>query len=250
MMTEKMFLSHIDDLALSGAKRGFSTSKFLTSAQLEMIKLRYQNRKDIFFTYFGGFENAERQIAIFSNEEYSKQNYKHKLPITALKLDHRVQDILTHRDVLGSVLALGIERDTIGDILIQAGQAYLVCLSVVSNYIMDNLQTAGKVGLAISEVQIDSLPEREEKYEIIQGTVPSLRLDAIVAFAFHLSRENAQQHIATGLVQLCHVQCTQPAKTVAEGSIISVRGHGRVRLIELGQLSKKGRQRVVMGRFI
>ena len=249
-MTEKMFLSHIDDLALAVAKRGFSTSKFLTSAQLEMIKLRYQNRKDVFFAHFGGFENAERQIAVFSNEEYCEENRKHTLPITALKLTYRVQDTISHRDVLGAVLALGIERDTIGDIIIQSGQVYLVCLSVVAEYISDNLQSVGRVGITISEVQTESLPKREEKYEIIQGTVSSMRLDGVVAFAFHLSREKAQQHIATGLVQLCHVQCTQPAKTVEEGSIISVRGHGRVRLIELGQLSKKGRQRITVGRYI
>jgi len=247
-MTDKMFLPHIDDLAATGAKRGYSASKFLTAAQVELVCARYQNRKDVLFSTCGGFENAERQIAIFRRD--GEENFSHGSPIAALKLTYRRQDTLSHRDVLGAVLALGIERDTIGDILVQNGCAYLVCLSTMAGYIMENLQTAGRVGLTVSEMAVEDLPPREEKYEETSGTVSSLRLDSLVAFAFRLSREGAQEAIAAGLVQLRHQTCTQSTKTVEEGSVISLRGSGRVRLLEVGGLSGKGRQRIVVGRYL
>ena len=247
-MNDKMFLSHIDDLAEAAGKSGVSHSKFLTLAELEQVRQRYNKRKDVTLLTDGGTENAERSIAIFINPDWGK--YVRESVISALELAHRPQDTLSHRDVLGAALALGIERDVLGDILIEPSRAILICLSRTVSFIIENLKTAGKVGLTVSQIPLDSLPKLPENYERVSGTVASLRLDAVMAFAFRLSRESAQEKIIAGQVQLAHQICLQPTKTVSLNSVISLRGSGRLRLIEIGGLSQKGRQRIVIGRYV
>ena len=247
-MMDKMFLSHMDDLAEAAQKHGVSHSKFLTAAELEQVRQRYGNRQDVTLLTDGGFENAERCVAVFLNPDWGE--FSRDSVISALELSHRPQDELFHRDVLGAALALGIEREVLGDILIEPSRAILICLTRTVSFIMDNLKTAGKVGLTISEIPLDFLPALPENLERISGTVASLRLDAVLALAFRLSRELAQEKIAAGQVQLSHQVCLQPAKTVSLNDVISLRGSGRVRLLEIGGLSQKGRQRIVLGRYV
>jgi len=247
-MMDKMFLSHMDDLAETAQRQGVSHSKFLTLADLEQVRQRYSRRRDVTLLTDGGFENAERRVAVFLNPEWGE--FKRETVISAIELAHRPQDTLSHRDVLGAALALGIEREILGDILIEPTRAVLICLSGITSFITENMKTAGRVGLTVSEIPLDSLPDLPENYERVSGTVASLRLDAVMAFAFRISRELAQEKIAAGQVQLSHQVCLQPAKTVSLNSVISLRGSGRVRLLEIGGLSQKGRQRIVIGKYI
>ena len=241
-MNDKMFLSHMDDLAQKAQKSGAAHSKFLTPAELEQLRRSYGNRRDVNFLTDGGFENAERCIAVFLNPEWGE--YIRESVISALELSHRPQDELSHRDVLGAALALGIERDVLGDILIEPSRAVLICLSRTAQFIKENLKTAGRAGLTVSEIPIGSLPMLPENFTCVSGTVASLRLDAVLAFAFHISREQAQKKIAAGLVQLSHQVCLEPTKMVSPGSVISLRGGGRARLAEVGDMSPKGRYRI------
>ncbi|MGI6538233.1 MAG: RNA-binding protein [Caldicoprobacterales bacterium] len=243
-----MFFNYIDGLAQKAQKTGIAHSKFLTAAELEQVRQRYNSRRDVELITDGGFVNAERRIAVFINPEFG--TYDRESVISALELTYRRQDSLTHRTILGAVLALGIEREVLGDILIEPGRAFLICLSQISNYIVLNLQKAGKVGLTVSETALDGLPSLPEKYERVTGTVASLRLDAVLAFAFRISRGQAQAKITSGLVQVSHQVCLQPAKTVSIDNIISLRGFGRIRVLEIGDQTRKNRYRIVIGRYV
>ena len=247
-MSDKMFLPHIDDLVEAAKRQGVSHSKFLTLAELEQVQQRYDNRRDITFLTDGGFKDAERSVVVFRNPEWGE--FKRETIISALELVHRPQDELSHRDVLGAALALGIERDVLGDILIEPSRAILICLSQTVPFIMENLKTAGRVGLEISEIPLNALPDLPENYDYVSGTVASLRLDTVLAFSFRISREEAQKMIASGLVQLSNQVCVQHTKAVSLNNVISLRGSGRVRLLEVGGLSRKGRHRIVIGKYI
>jgi len=138
-------------------------------------------------------------------------------------------------------MALGIERDTVGDITVTGNTATIVCLPELSDYIIENLSKAGRVGISVSEVSLEELLSRQEELEKKTDTVASLRLDAVICAAFDLSRTKASELISAGSVSLDHQQCLQPAKEVGEGAILSIRGIGRAKLLEIGGTSRKGR---------
>ncbi|MCL1846120.1 MAG: YlmH/Sll1252 family protein [Defluviitaleaceae bacterium] len=266
--TRTLSCARMDDLAKKAIRTGYAASKFLTPAEAEEVKSSL--RRDVILTFDGGFDGAERVRAIFTNPDWGKyENSKRETRaanfhqefvrsandekcerdeiVAALKISHRPQDKLGHRDILGALMALGIERDVIGDILIGKHFATLVCLPEISKYIAENLTKAGRVGLTVSEIPICELPAREENLTIKTDTVASLRLDAVLCAAFGLSRAKAAELISAGRVNLNHQNCLRPDKDVGENALISVRGLGRARLLEVGGVSKKGRNFVKIG---
>lgn len=156
-----------------------------------------------------------------------------------LKIETSSYGNLGHRYILGSVMALGIERSVIGDIT--ESPPALVCLPELGGYIADNFTKAGRVPVRLSEMSLSELPARTENLSVKTGAVVSLRLDAVIGTAFGLSRGKAAELIEAGRVSLNHELCLQSAKEVTEGAILSVRGIGRAKLLEIGDVSRKGR---------
>jgi RNA-binding protein YlmH len=146
-------------------------------------------------------------------------------------------------------MALGVERDTIGDIIMAEHCAILVCLPELGGYIAEHLSKAGRVGVTVSEVSIQELTGRQEDLAEKTDTVASLRLDAVLCAAFGLSRTKAAELIAAGRMSLDHQLCLQSAKELDEGALLSVRGLGRAKLLEIGGTSKKGRIFVRIGLY-
>ncbi len=245
MDSKESLLAHIDDLVFEAKRKNFSHSKFLTAAEKTEIEKYYSKRKDIFLRFEGGFISAERNIAVFSNS--ADDVLESSSFISAVVFSHREQDIISHRDVLGAVLALGIKRETLGDIMIESGRAILICLSDISKFIIENITAIGRIGVKATLLPIDELPVLQENIKEKSDTVASLRLDAVAASAFNLSRNIIGEYITAGKVQLCHSECLSASKTVKEGDIISIRGKGRAKLLEIGGESKKGRIWIKLG---
>ena len=238
------WLAHLEDLADKALKQGAAASRFLTPAESRSAA-EYFKYKRIAVLCDGGFDNAERSRAVFLNPDWG--TYDRAGYLAALKIRHRPQDQLTHRDVLGALMALGIERDTVGDIVCGEGDAYLVCLPELGGYITDNLTQAGRVGLTVSVVDLDELPGKPDEQIIKTVNVASLRLDAVLGAGFGLSRSKAAELITAGRVNVDYQLCLQPAKVLQEGTMLSVRGTGRAKVLEIAGVSKKGRLFVRLG---
>ena len=247
MMEQKDYMiGHMEDLADKAVKAGCTASRFLTPAEAQRVAEYFKHRR-VKLLFDGGFDNAERVRAVFLNSEwgdYDKENL-----FSALRIEYRPQDTLGHRDVLGALMALGIERDTIGDIVSEDNSATLICLPDMSKFIAENLAKAGRVGVKITEISLDEIPKREEELNVKTDTVASLRLDAVLSAAFGLSRSKTSELISAGRVSLDHLLCQQPAKELTEGALISVRGLGRAKLLEVGGVSRKGRIFVRIGLY-
>jgi len=246
-MEINVLIAHMDDLANKAAKIGFSASKFLTPAEAQSITENFARRQDIALTPDGGYEGAERIRMVFTNPDWG--SYDREDLFSALKIVHRPQDSLGHRDILGALMALGIERETIGDILIDEQLTTFVCLPELSGYIIGNISKAGRVGIKISEIALNELPARKEELKIKTGTVASMRLDAVLSVAFGLSRSKVAELVAAGRVSLNHQICLQAGKGVSELSLLSVRGLGRAKLLEVGGATKKGRIFIKIGLY-
>jgi len=240
-----ILIARMDDLVAKATKTGVAASKFLTPADAVSVSEYFKHRRDIALTIDGGFDGAERTRAVFINPDWGE--YERTELFAALKLSYRMQDTLGHRDVLGALMALGIKREAIGDIVVDESFAVLVCLPEMVAYLTDNLTKAGRVGLKSEPLDLEDIPAREEELTVKTCTVASLRLDAVISSAFGISRTKAAELIATGHVSLNHQPCEKINKEVVENALLSIRGMGRIKLLEVGGMSRKGRSFIKIG---
>ncbi len=245
-MNTTPLLPHLEDLA-ERAKRGgtWVAGHFLTPEEAAQAAQAFRNRRDVKLLLDGGFAHAERVVPVFlpvGEDAYPRANC-----LAALEFRFRPQDSLGHRDMLGAALALGLQRSVLGDIAMEPGRAALCCLRRVAPLLLEDLQCAGHVGLKGCELCLDALPQAEKQYRQERCTVASPRVDALLAEAFRCSRGKAEEWLRAGLVQLNHAECLNGAKQAKAGDLISVRGKGRCKLLEIGGESKKGRLWVTLG---
>ena len=197
--------------------------------------------------FYGGYDGAERCIAAYYDDVPPEDA---DYPLTALELRWNAKFAdAQHRDLLGAVMVLGHERDSTGDVCMgmQPGTAYLLCHDDVAGYISGMLESAGRAKLSISPAAEMSVAPPEGS--VIRVTVQNLRLDAVLAAGYKLSRSEAQRLICTGLVKLNHAVEERTDAHVSEGGLISARGYGRLRVDEIQGETRKGRIGLVLFRY-
>ena len=228
-------MRRLDELAARTARTGLPCfTAFLSPAEALWAQAS-ANRQRVNLTLEGGYEDAERCIACFWEDEAPEA-----FPITAVRLTWPHQSAPGHRDVLGSAMGLGIKRACMGDIVLEEACGYLFAESQMAGHIADSLLSAGRIRLQTE--LLDTWPEMAPPKGVeARDTVASLRLDAVIAAGFHLSRTDAAELIAAGHVKLRHLPNERTDARVQEGDVISVRGHGRLVVEEVGNPTKKGR---------
>lgn len=185
----------------------------------------------------GGCTEAERVICAI----YAPGNLPQEWPIAPVWItwDSRYGK-LTHRDVLGSLLGLGIKRDQVGDIRMTDGAAWICLGSGIASYMENQMESAGRVSVRIKK--LDMPPPEPVRGQERMINVATARMDAVLAAALNQSRAGAQQIIRSGAVRLNWRDCDRVDTQLADGDVLSVRGSGRMRIVSLEGLSRKGRQ--------
>lgn len=202
----------------------------------ESLYVRQHLPKSADTTFFGGYPDAVRLMMGASADEDS-------FPITALEFCYREQDDLRHRDFLGSLMAMGIRRDTLGDILTGKGRTVIFVRDDIVPFLLSDVDKIGRVGVKVGYADVDDLPIPDDIEELL-FTLSSLRLDAFVAAAAHLSRDKAARLIKNELVMVDHVTDTEVSSQLKEGMTVTIRKHGKYVLAELRGTSKKGKLRL------
>ena len=236
MRSEDEQLQHrLDELAARTARTGIRCwTGFLSPAEAEWA-FASARRQRVKVTFEGGYEDAERRIACFWDDEAPEE-----FPLEAVELTWPHQSAPGHRDVLGSVMGLGIKRQCVGDIVVESECGYLFAENQMAEHIAQTLTSAGRIRLqtrVLDHLPAIAPPQGTELHD----TVASLRLDAVVAAGFHLSRTDASELIAAGRVKLRHLPTERTDARVEEGDAVSVRGYGRLVVAEAGAPTKKGR---------
>lgn len=199
------------------------------------------------YAFDGGFEAAERKILIFFPDWMTEAAGDE---LTFLRAAFHGEESLSHRDLLGSLMGLGITRERVGDILGSPHSADIVASPSLRDFFLREWSQAGRVKLSVAEIERGALCVPQAQVKVIRDTVPSLRLDAVAAAAFSMSRGRAAELIAVGRVSLDHVPCLKGDKPVEEGAVITARGLGKAKLAQVGGRSRKGRIGVTVERFI
>lgn len=199
------------------------------------------------YLFDGGYEEAERSVLIFL-PDWAEEPAGDELVF--LRAAFHGDEGLTHRDILGSLMGLGVARERVGDILVSPHSADIVAAPSLRDFFLREWDQAGRVKLTVTEIERSGLCIPQAQVKIIRDTVPSLRLDAVAASAFSMSRGRASELIAAGKVNLEHVPCLKGDKSVGEGAVITARGLGKAKLVQVGGLSKKGRIGITIERYL
>lgn len=196
---------------------------------------------------YGGTNDCERVIMKFGTKK--ELGYEQRYPIICIVIRPLMQkfaDKLTHRDMLGALMNLGITREKLGDIIIHENEGYVFCHEQISDYIIENLtrvkHTSVSVEIEDNQSKIEELYKDEYKKEVI--IVDSKRLDAIVAKIYKISRNISLNLFIAGKVYVNGKQCTSNSQLIKEGDIISVRGKGRIKYVGQESVTQKGRIRM------
>ena len=235
MNEREITAARLNDLAGRAFSRGYTVySDFLNMEELSIL---HSLRLPSAFTLFGGFEGAERCVAAFG------ESTPEAFPIVCVCIKpaaKKFAEKLTHRDYLGALMNLGINRCTLGDIAIQDGTAYLFCLQSIAGYITDNLTRIRHTTVRCEAVT--ELPEFiSEKPPETELTVPSLRIDAVIAAVYRLSRNEASALLKGERVFINSRLITKESALLKEGNTVSVRGHGRFIYENTLKTTKKAR---------
>lgn len=190
---------------------------------------------------FGGSEEAERLVVRFGNPE--EMGYEEEFPIALLKIEPLLQkyaDALGHRDFLGALMNLGIERSTLGDIFIKDNCGYLFCLDSIADFIVEELGRIKHTDVRCSRAEPLEVLEKREK--IRQNlTVSSERADVVIASLYHLSRTQSMEFFRARKVFINGRVCENNSCSLKKDDVISVRGKGKFFYDGMDRETKKGK---------
>ena len=208
------------------------------------VALVASNRKGFLY---GGFDNAERVILCIYPEWMDVQDIE--FPITAVTFKYRGSDNLAHKDFLGALMAIGIKRETVGDILIGEGMAVVFLLNDIVRYVLTQIETIGRVGVTLIEGAPDLLPTAQQRVSATY-TVASLRLDCVVAALCNLSRTGAEEVLKDSRVMVNSVIVEKGTKTLNTGDRLTVRGYGRFDILSTDGVTRKGRTVITIAKYV
>lgn len=213
-----------------------NSPKFIGFLTSDEVSVALKQTKFDNCSLYGGYDSAERVMLAVLPDWCENVIF----PITAITFTYRTCDILSHRDFLGALMALGIARETVGDILVEDGRAVIFVTNDVSKFVFTQIKKIGNVGVTLSEGFCEPLPQNGKK-QSFAVTVASTRLDCVVASICGISRKVAGEKIADGLVSVNSVCTTKITANIVAGCNITVRKKGKFQITSCDEYSKKGR---------
>ncbi len=246
MSEQNYFVGRIEDLIAREARgETMVFSGFLTPEEAEIAAGICQRAKAPFLLY-GGYEDGERRMLAVSSME--ADILKQCFPIALLRFEGDVAE-LSNRDVLGALMAGGIRRDVLGDIIVRDGLVLVFVAEHIKDYILHNITSIGRKNVEAKELSADFvIPERQ--YEELRLTVASLRMDAVVGGLTHLSRDQACRLIDGKLVAINHIPVEKKIKEVHAGDRLIIRGYGKWIIDSCDGQTRKGRTVIICRKYI
>lgn len=237
--SDKELLSRVDDIAdLSLTRNKPYFLGFLNEREQYIIKNAFPFYTS-YLRFYGGYDKSKRNMLCFSSDETDISLY----PLSPLYFTFRKSDKLLHRDFLGALMNLGIERNCVGDIIVNEGKAVCFIKNEVKNYIESQISKIGRVGVkTVKELKIDYSDDIEE----LSFIVSSLRLDVVIAAITKLSRGKTAELIKSGKVFTNYSENKNVSCFLKPDDILSIRGFGKFVIKEQSGITKKGRIKIII----
>lgn len=239
---EKETLTKVFDRAARAERFGGPMfGDFMSMGEISLLEQRKGLLPDAEMLLFGGFADAERKMAGFNAAEED-------FPIVFIEISGKNISSLTHRDYLGSLMGLGIERCKMGDILVRPSGAVLAAHEDIAGYIINTLSAVGKYPVSLRLMEPGELELEPRSFVDVSGTVASLRLDSITAMLVGRGRNSACDLIRAGRVFVGGICSEKPDVKINDGDVITVRGFGKA-IVHVGGRSKKDRIFVTLSKY-
>ena len=249
MDTNEATLRHLLDLCRRSEKTGtWQYSAFLTPAEQDDL-LSSREAAGFSFLLTGGYENAERKILAAGREEEAGPPDPPVCVIEAAPKSEKFAEELTHRDYLGAILGLGIDRSLIGDILVRDRRAWFFCLASAAEMLASSLTQVRRTAVTASVVPGD-VPELQPRYAPVRLNVASERLDAVTAAFANFSRGQTDKLFAAGKVFVNGRMTMDRSTRLKEGDILSVRGTGKAVYDGIEYETRKNRYQVRLRKLV
>lgn len=244
------------DLASEALRDGFSVGKFMTPEEQALLaQMRKTLPRGLKLRFLGGFEEAERRLPLFYDPSfgYEEDMLSSLSEILPMEIVSSSGAELSHRQILGSLMSLGVQREVVGDILpCTGGKAVFFTLAPLADFFEKQLCRVGRESVTCGKTVLawDFKPQRKTKE--IRATIASLRLDCAAAALLQVSRDKAQTMIRAGLVSKNHLPADDPAAPFRTGDRITIKGAGRFDILhaEEEDRTRKGRVRLVAQQYI
>lgn len=250
---EQFFEKHLLDLAARAYQRNYPAfTDFMTTKEYRILNRCQGKFSGVTAICFGGHEDCSRMMGGFFPDSFTDAALS-MFPIVCIRIaakNGKYAQTLTHRDYLGAILNLGLERSVIGDIRLCDQTAFIFCKKDFASFILEQLSMV-KHTTVYCEIVENMIEIPPQKFEEIQRTVSSLRLDNVVAAMIGSSRKRAVELITQGNVVAGYEERSAVSFNCKQDMIISIRGYGRYRLdIPSDSITKKGKQKIMIYKYI
>ncbi|MCM1325150.1 MAG: YlmH/Sll1252 family protein [Bacteroidales bacterium] len=241
----QQFKNRLKELADKSYAQGiFTFTGFLGLSEQELFWQTEPELKFAGYTLFGGSKSAERKVVRFGDS--GEWGYETAFPVACIHIKPKLPkfaDVLSHRDFLGALMNLGIERSTVGDIIVGDKEGYFFCLETVAEFICQNLKQIRHTNVECKivnpgdEISLINADEPEK----ITVQVASLRLDAVLAKVYRKSRSECQEWICGGKVYVDGRLCENPSRSLKDGETVNARGYGKFVFLGEAGTTRKGK---------
>lgn len=246
---DRIVIARVLDKIQSAIKfAGVEVTDFYDPHRQKLLSQVLALEPGISFIWAGGYEEAERRRAVICPDYMEASTQDDRLRLLSITGNIKFRD-LAHRDFLGAILGLGIKREKIGDILVYEGGSQVIADSDIIEYIAVNLIKVNRLGVEAQIVPREQLKLPEEQAKEIFATVSSLRLDAVAAAGYGVSRSKMADEIRAEKVRVNWVAISDCAYPVQEGDRISIRGRGRMEIDRVKGETSKGRIALIIKRY-
>lgn len=253
MTKDELTLAKIEDKITQSRDGWYVTATgFLDSHEQALAKRTVMHAAGVRTLMYGGYDDAERRmlVCVPADLPISDEEAVDGLVMVLRVTKPAMSRALSHRDYLGSVLGLGIERRLTGDILVRDDGADIFIVPEIADFLMREYHQAGRTEVKTIVMPAGEVIVPEMRCEIIKDTVSSVRLDSVISSAFRVSRNTAAEAVRSGLVSVDHAECLKVDAKVEEGAILVMKGKGKAILEEIGKESKKNRTWIRIKRFL
>lgn len=236
-------------------KNKIQTTDFLDARQLNIAEKFLKNGKVTNFLLFGGYEEAERKMIVFYPKKLENMlpniNFNEYIKAIRIALPNEMKGEYSHRNYLGGIMKLGINRDKIGDILVDETGADVLCTPEICNFLVNNIPSLTRFTKSkIKQIELKNLRNVKIEKEIMTITIPSMRLDNIVSELAKCARGKANEILLQERVLVNYEIVQKSSKQIKKDDIITIRGKGRFIVKNILGETRSGRILLEIEKFV
>lgn len=250
-----VFASALDKMTQANDRQCLTASSFLSLEEQSDFELLLGQCGQGQWQMEGGFAQAERRVCLFLPPWMEECTQAEDIPLVAVEatpkgINQGQKPQIGHRDVLGSLMGLGLHRRKLGDIILTEEKIQVLALPELLPILLSQWTEVGRHHITLKEIPLSALDIPQQEVKEITSTVASLRLDSLLATGFSLSRSKAVGLISSGKVTVNQRECVKSDKVLEEGDWLRCRGLGKCQITQIKGQTKKDRTLVVIERYV